>query len=115
MSSLLDAIGYGRWILHALVWLPVVGMVLVLWTEEAKAKTVALWWSLGVLVLSLGLWWAFDPTQAGFQMVSRTPWIEAWGVSYSLGIDGISLFMVMLTTFSTTMAILGSFNYIKTR
>jgi len=115
MTSFLDAIGYDRWILHALVWLPVLGMGLVLWADEARAKKVALWWSVGVMVLSLGLWWAFDPTQSGFQMASTTPWIEAWGVSYSLGIDGISLFMVMLTTLSTTMAVLGSFNYIKTR
>src|SRR5690606_28618270 len=72
------------------------------------------WWSIGVLVLSLGLWWSFDGGYGGMQMESTTPWIEAWGVSYSLGLDGISLFMVMLTTFSTSMAILGSFNYIKT-
>ncbi len=104
MTAFLDGIGYDRWILHALVWLPVLGMGLVLWADEARAKKVALWWSVGVMVLSLGLWWAFDPTQSGFQMASTTPWIEAWGVSYSLGIDGISLFMVMLTTFSTTMA-----------
>jgi NADH-quinone oxidoreductase subunit M len=115
MTAFLDAIGYGRWILHALVWLPVLGVGMVLWSDEARAKKVALWWSVGVLVLSLGLWWAFDPTKAGFQMASTTPWIESWGVSYSLGIDGISLFMVILTTLSSTMAILGSFNYIKTR
>jgi NADH-quinone oxidoreductase subunit M len=115
MASLLDSIGYGNWILHALVWLPVLGMGLVLWAEEERAKTVAFWWSLGVFVLSLGLWWAFDRTDAGFQMTSTTPWIESWGVSYSLGVDGISLFMVILTTFSTSLAILGSFNYIKNR
>jgi NADH-quinone oxidoreductase subunit M len=113
MSALLDAIGYSGWALHALVWLPVVGTVLVLASEEARAKTVAFWWSLGVTLLSFGLWWAFDSSEAGFQMVSTTPWIEQWGVSYALGIDGISLFMVMLTTFSTSIAILGSFNYIK--
>ncbi|HSH75246.1 MAG TPA: hypothetical protein VLA09_06165, partial [Longimicrobiales bacterium] len=115
MTALLDSIGYDGWILHALVWLPVVGAGLVLWADEERAKTVAFWWSLGVLVLSLGLWWAFDPTQAAMQMTSTRPWIPSWGVSYSLGIDGISLFMVILTTFSTSMAILGSFNYIGTR
>jgi len=115
MSALLDSIGYSNWVLHALVWLPVLGMGLVLWAEEERAKVVAFWWSLGVFVLSLGLWWAFDPTSAEFQMTSTAPWIESWGVSYSLGIDGISLFMVILTTLSTSLAILGSFNYIKTR
>ena len=115
MNALLDSVGYDAWVLHALVWLPVLGMGLVLWSDEERAKKVAFWWSLGVLVLSLGLWWAFDATEAGFQMTSTTPWIESWGVSYSLGLDGISLFMVILTTLSTSLAILGSFNYIQTR
>lgn len=115
MTSMLESIGYANWVLHALIWLPVLGMGLVLWAEEEKAKTVAFWWSMGVFVLSLGLWWAFDAGYGGMQMESVTPWIESWGVNYSLGIDGISLFMVMLTTFSTSIAILGSFNYIKTR
>jgi NADH-quinone oxidoreductase subunit M len=115
MTALLDSIGYAGWALHALIWLPVLGVGLVLWAEEAQAKTVAFWWSMGVFVLSLGLWWAFDPTQGGMQMESTAPWIPAWGVNYSLGVDGISLFMVMLTTFSSSIAILGSFNYIQTR
>lgn len=115
MTAMLESIGYANWALHALIWLPVLGMGLVLWADEARAKTVAFWWSVGVFVLSLGLWWAFDPSYGGMQMESVTPWIEAWGVSYSLGVDGISLFMVMLTTFSTAIAILGSFNYIKDR
>ncbi len=115
MTGMLESIGYANWVLHALIWLPVLGMGLVLWADEARAKTVAFWWSTGVFALSLGLWWAFEPGYGGMQMESVTPWIEAWGVSYSLGVDGISLFMVMLTTFSTSIAILGSFNYIKTR
>jgi NADH-quinone oxidoreductase subunit M len=115
MTGMLESIGYANWALHALIWLPVLGMGLVLWAEEERAKSVAFWWSIGVFVLSLGLWWAFDAGYGGMQMESVTPWIESWGVSYSLGVDGISLFMVMLTTFSTSIAILGSFNYIKTR
>jgi NADH-quinone oxidoreductase subunit M len=113
MTTLLESIGYGGWALHALIWLPVLGTGVVLWAEEATAKTIAFWWSMAVFVLSLGLWWAFDPAVAGMQLESAAPWIPAWGVSYSLGVDGISLFMVMLTTFSTSMAILGSFNYIQ--
>lgn len=115
MTALLDSVGYAGWALHALIWLPVLGIGLVLWAGEQQAKTVAFWWSMFVFVLSLGLWWAFDPTSASMQMESTTPWISAWGVNYSLGVDGISLFMVMLTTFSTSIAILGSFNYIKTK
>ena len=60
MTALLDSIGYAGWALHALIWLPVLGIGLVLWADEERAKTVAFWWSIFVFVLSLGLWWAFD-------------------------------------------------------
>jgi NADH-quinone oxidoreductase subunit M len=113
MQALLGALGYGDWILHALLWLPLVGLGLVLWGPEERAKGLAFAWSAGVLVLSLGLWWAFEPGEAGFQLASSTPWITGWGVSYALGVDGISLFMVLLTTFMTPLAILGSFSYIR--
>ncbi|MGD2121709.1 MAG: NADH-quinone oxidoreductase subunit M [Gemmatimonadota bacterium] len=113
MLSFLESIGYGDWILHVLLWLPLVGMALVLMGPAARAKHVAFGWSLVLLVLSLGLWWAFEPGVGTFQFESSTPWIAAWGVSYAVALDGISLFMVILTTFTTTVAILGSFNYIK--
>ena len=106
---------YEGWILHALVWLPILGLIHVMTSSEARAQHVAFWWSASVFVLSLGLWWSFDPGSGGFTLQSSTPWIESWGVSYALGVDGISVFMVMLTTLTTPIAILGSFEYIKTR
>lgn len=112
MTAFLEAIGYGSWGLHALVWLPVLGALPVLVGPESRAKKVAFWWSAGVFVLSLGLWWTFVPGSAELQMASERPWIGAWGVHYALGVDGISLFMVLLTTFTTPVAILGAFNYI---
>jgi NADH-quinone oxidoreductase subunit M len=115
MTTVLQSIGYAGWALHALIWLPLLGMGLVLWADERRAKHIAFWWSLGVFVVSLGLWWAFDPASGAMQLESSTPWISTWGVSYALGVDGISLFMVLLTTFTTALAILGSFNYIKRR
>ena len=54
---MLEAIGYNGWALHALIWLPVLGMAQVLWEDEARAKHIALAWSVLVFVLSLGLWW----------------------------------------------------------
>jgi NADH-quinone oxidoreductase subunit M len=113
---MLSALAYESWALHALIWLPFLGMVHVLWAAEDRAKTLALRWSLLVFVVSVGLWWAYDPALGGgYQLASSHSWIAAWGVNYSLGIDGISLFMVLLTTFTTPLAILGAFNYIKTR
>ena len=106
---------YEDWILHALVWLPVAGLIHVLASSAERAKGLAFRWSLAVFVLSVGLWWVYDPAGGGFALESSVPWIEAWGVSYALGIDGISVFMVLLTTLTTPIAILGSFNYVKTR
>ena len=115
MTDFLASLGYEAWILHALVWLPLAGMIHVLVSSGDRAKHIAFRWSALVFVLSLGLWWAFDPGSGGFALESSTPWIEAWGVRYALGIDGISVFMVLLTTFTTPLAILGSFEYVKTR
>ena len=115
MTDLLASILYEDWILHALIWLPLVGTAHVLLTSAERAKDIAFRWSALVFVLSLGLWWSFDPGDGGFTMVSTAPWIESWGVSYSLGIDGISVFMVLLTTFTSAIAILGSFEYVKKR
>lgn len=115
MTDFLASIGYESWILHALVWGPVAAMIHVLLTREENAKHVAFRWSVLIFVASAGLWWAFDPGSGGFSMDSSRPWIAAWGVEYALGIDGISLFMVLLTTFTTPIAILGSYEYIKDR
>ena len=115
MTDLLASILYGDWILHALIWLPLAGTVHVLVSSAERAKNVAFRWSAFVFVLSLGLWWAYEPGDGGFAMESSASWIEAWGVGYSLGIDGISVFMVLLTTFTSAIAILGSFEYVKTR
>jgi len=112
----LSVLAYESWILHALIWLPLLGTFHVLWAAEDRAKWLALRWSLVVFVLSVGLWWAYDPALGGgYQLTSSLPWIAVWGVNYALGLDGISLFMVMLSTFTTPLAILGSFNYIKKR
>ena len=114
MADFLDAIHYGDWILHALVWLPAIGTGLVLTAGEASAKKVAAWAAGLIFVLSLGLWWAVQP-DGGMQMTTSIPWIPPWGVNYAVALDGISLFMVILTTFSSLVAIVGAFNYIKER
>ncbi len=115
MTNILTSLLYEDWVLHALIWLPAAGLTHVLVSSADRARHIAFGWSALVFVLSLGLWWSFDPGDGGFALESSTPWIESWGVSYALGIDGISIFMVLLTTFTSAIAILGSFEYIKTR
>ena len=58
MTDLLASILYEGWILHALIWLPLVGTVHVLLTSADRAKNIAFRWSALVFVLSLGLWWS---------------------------------------------------------
>ena len=115
MTALLDAVGYDLWILHALIWLPLAGVAGVLLAPEHRAKEVAFGWTAAIFVLSLGLWWSFDATGPLFQLTSSVTWIGIWGVNYALGVDGISLFMVLLTTFIMPVAILGAFRYIRER
>src|SRR5512133_528586 len=64
--------------------------------------------SLIPLVLTLVLWLRFDPAVQGYQFVENTPWYPAIGSSYHLGVDGLSLPMVLLTTLLTPLAILAS-------
>ena len=112
MTEFLDSIGYGQWILHALVVLPLLGVVPLLLGPESSAKWTALLVTTLEFVLSVGLWWALDPSQGTLQLVSNMPWIPNWGISYRVGIDGISLLMVLLTTLLMPISVLGSWHYI---
>ena len=112
MTEFLDSIGYGQWILHALVVLPLLGVVPVLLGPESSAKWTALLVTVVEFVLSLGLWWALDPSRGTLQLVSNAPWIPDWGIAYRVGIDGISLVMVLLTTLLMPISVLGSWQNI---
>ncbi|MFB3106319.1 MAG: NuoM family protein, partial [Pseudomonadales bacterium] len=115
MSGFLESIGYDGWVLHAIMIIPLLGAMTVMSGPSHLAKKIALWFALGEFVVSLGLWWAFDPGTPLMQFEVYREWIPAWGIAYHLGIDGISLFMVLLTTFTMPLAVLGSWNYIKER
>jgi NADH-quinone oxidoreductase subunit M len=114
MSAFLDAVSYDRWVLHVLLLVPVAGAVAVAIGPARLAKRVALGVALLEFVLSAGLWWAFVP-EAGMQFTSTAPWIPAWGIRYSIGLDGISLFMVLLSTLLMPLCVLGSWQYIEQR
>jgi NADH-quinone oxidoreductase subunit M len=115
MSQFLNSIGYSQWILHALVLLPLAGTIPVLLGDERSAKRTALAVTLLEMILSLGLWWGFDAAQGGMQMASSAPWIPRWGINYQVGIDGISLFMVLLTTVMMPLSVLASWSSITRR
>ena len=108
-------------IFSVLIFLPVVGalFILLIRGEEdvaaANVRAVALWVSLITFATSLFLWAKFDRTTAKFQFTEHREWISELGMSYSLGIDGISLLFVVLTTFLTLICILASWESIVTR
>ena len=100
-------------ILSLLIFLPMVGVVVLLALPRNNAGA-AKWTAFGVssvtFVASLPLFFWFDGTSPDFQFVERVPWIAAWGVEYHLGLDGITLFLVLLTTLLTPIAIAGAWN-----
>jgi NADH-quinone oxidoreductase subunit M len=115
MTALLDAIHYGRWVLSTLLILPAVGALLVAFGPPALAKRTALVAAVAEFVVSMGLWWVYDPAGAAIQLPVNVPWIPEWGISYRLGIDGISVMMVLLTTVLLPLSVLGSWAGITTR
>jgi len=103
------------WPLLTLVtFLPLVGVLFILVLRgEAEAvarnaRWIALWTSLVDFALSLALWAYFDPTRAEFQFVEHAEWLPGFNIAYHMGIDGISLFFVLLATFLTPICIVSS-------
>jgi len=105
-------------LLSLITWLPLVGAAVIMSvrgdqaTVDSNARWTALWTSLIVLALSLVLWVEFDPGEAGFQFVEHLPWLSDYGVGYKMGVDGISVMFVMLSTVLTPICILASWESI---
>ncbi len=98
-------------LLSVLIALPLLGataLLLVDGRREAFIRGFALGISLVEFVGTLIMWAHFDPTSADFQMVERVAWIPAFGIDYAVGVDGISLFLVVLTGFLTPLALLSA-------
>lgn len=103
-------------LLSAIVFLPIVfALILTAWPKTSTLRPLALGFSVIEFLISLLLIARFDLNSASLQMVERYHWIDRFGISYFLGIDGISLWLVMLTTFLTPIIILGSWKSIETR
>lgn len=108
-------------ILSLLTFLPLVGVffILIIRGDEdivaRNARRVALYMSGFVFLLSLYMLVQFDPKSADFQFTETREWFPAFNINYRMGIDGISLFFVLLATFLTPICILASWKSIKTR
>ena len=112
-------IWFDQHLLSLLIWFPVLGGIVVLATGDdrnaATARRMALGFSVAIFALSLPLWTRFDTQTAAMQFVEKTPWIERFNVHYSLGIDGIAMPLVLLTTFLTVIVIISSWQVINQR
>jgi NADH-quinone oxidoreductase subunit M len=101
--------------LSLLIIIPVLGAIIVATIPRERVfatKVLAMTTSLLALAVSLPLYFRFDSSQVGYQFEEIYPWIPAFNVYYHVGIDGISLFLVILTTFLTAVAVLSSWTAI---
>jgi NADH-quinone oxidoreductase subunit M len=109
-------------LLSLTTFLPLVGVLLILLfarrgdeKSTRLARHLALWSSVGVFVFSLLLLQDFDQGNTSYQFMERLPWMPQFGISYILGIDGISLWFVLMSTFLTPICVLASWKGIQTR
>ncbi len=107
-------------ILSLTIFLPLLGALVILLIKDDEnsinnIKKVALLTSVGVFLLSLFIWLQFDNSNPGYQFQEKFRWFSDFNFYYHIGIDGISLFMVILSTFLTPLCILASWESIKKR
>jgi NADH-quinone oxidoreductase subunit M len=124
MLEFLADIGYERWVLPALLLIPIVGAILIYVARigrgraddianAASARIIAFATLVVEFLVSAGLWWTFDPARSTWQNVVMKPWIPEWGANFVVGIDGISLMMILLTTFIMPLSVLGSWTSVR--
>ena len=108
-------------ILSVITFLPLTGVLFLLLirgnteTVATNARLVALWVSGFTFLLSLSLYFGFDAEMTGYQFEERADWISGSGISYHLGVDGISMPFILLSTFLTPLSILASWKSITHR
>ena len=129
MRDWLVAIQYASWVLPALLIVPLLGAVLIgvavrpakhpdteeEYVDGGRVRAIAFGTLLVEALISAGMWWAFDPADPSWQFRVDFPWITDWGARFTMGVDGISLFMILLTTFIMPLAIMGDWTSVRTK
>src|SRR5688500_12801278 len=124
MLEFLADIGYERWVLPALLLIPIAGAILIYVARIGRrrpddiahagsARVIAFVTLLVEFIVSTGLWWTFDTARTTWQNVVMKPWIPEWGANFVVGIDGIALMMILLTTFIMPLSVLGSWTSVR--
>ena len=110
---------FSEHLLSLLIWFPVVGGVLVLATGGDRRAMTARWLALGIsvatFIFSIPLWTGFNRSTADMQFVERSTWIERFNIEYFLGVDGISVPLVLLTTILTIVVVAAGWKVIQSR
>ena len=109
----------GSSLLSMAIWVPIVAGFAVLTTGSDRhagvARVVALTGAILGFLVTLPLYAGFNPAERGFQFVQLKPWIEAFNVNYHLGIDGISLLLILLNSFTTILVVIAGWQVIEER
>ncbi len=103
-------------ILSILIFLPLVGVILIMMLDRENQwviKGTAMAFALVEFIVSLPLWFGFDSATAAMQFVERYDWLPTYGISYFIGLDGISLLLVLLTTFITPICVLACWDDVR--
>jgi NADH-quinone oxidoreductase subunit M len=109
-------------VLSIIIFLPLIGALFLAMfirgsdkNADNNAKNAALWVTIGTFIFSLSLWSGFDYSTSLFQFTEKHEWIEGYNIYYHLGVDGISMFFILLTTFLMPICILAGWNTITKR
>jgi NADH-quinone oxidoreductase subunit M len=108
---------FGGHLLSVLIWLPIIGgfVILGLNSQVNLAKWLSLGVSAGAFVLSIPLWALFKTGTASMQFVERAPWISTIHAEFYIGVDGISMPLILLTTFTTVLIVIASWENVAKR
>src|SRR5690606_22163629 len=105
-------------LLSLVIWTPIVGGCIVLMAGDRMpegARRLALLFSVLTFLISLPLFVHFDRSTHAMQFVELLPWISAFNVNYHLGVDGISVPLILLTTFTTVLVVIAGWEVIRHR
>lgn len=103
-------------LLSLLIFLPLLfALIVAVLPDEKMIRPISFGLSLFHFLLSCILFYRFDPSKVGLQLVEWKPWVPTFGINYFVGIDGISFWLVILSTFLTPLVILGSWTAIEKR
>ncbi len=105
-------------LLSLVIWLPILGGIAVLFVGDdapLKAKRLALTVAIASFVVGLPLYGVFDPATAAMQFQELVPWVPAFNINYHLGVDGFSMPLILLTSFTTVLVVIAAWEVVQVR